>query len=191
MKKLLKDQNEWLDELPAMKQRSYCYMVLDTQDLTEYDRKRLELSVNILGVCQTLATSNAMLSAMGIKKEFDFCVLYETMNAVMNSKSFTDEQLKRHHDFLKEYDGIQKALELINLEVGDIWIDPDVDLLLLGFNFDEMQKIYNWSSDKIGIDTYYDIQEDYKKGKISFNEFISQARSILNNILSEPIKTKQ
>jgi len=191
MKELLKSQNDWLEELGAMKQRSHCYMVLDTQDLTEKDRKRLELSMSILGVCQTLATLNTMLKKLGTKKEFNSVIMYEALNAVINSKSLPENKLEEYHEFLREYNKIRGGLALIDRHIGDIWVDPDIDLLMLGFSLEEIEKIYNWSSDKIGIDTYYDVQEDYAKGKISFKEFIAKSRKTLNAILSEPVQTKQ
>ena len=187
MRELLKDQDEWLNELEAMKQRSHHYMVLDTRDIKKEDLRRLELYINILSVCHTLAIANAMLRNLGVSKEFDFSIMLETMNAVLNAKSLTDERLEKYHQFIKEYSRIKNGLELIDMNVGDICIDSDIDLLMIGFNLEEVEKIYNWSSEKIGIEHYFDIQEEYKDGKISFNKFITETKQILTAILANPL----
>lgn len=73
------------------------------------------------------------------------------------------------------------------MNVGDICIDSDIDLLMIGFNLEEVEKIYNWSSEKIGIEHYFDIQEEYKDGKISFKNFIAETKQILTAILANPL----
>lgn len=186
MKELLKDQNEWLKDLSRMRQRPNSYFVLDVQKLLKEDKRNLELCINMMDAAQTTAIFNAMSKSVGGSKKIDASIIYEAMNALLNSRSFTEKQLKKYFDFLAEFIHLQNSLVRLNRDIEDIWIDPDTGLLLLGYTHDQIEKIYNWSSDKLHVEEYWELQGCYDNNEIDFKIFLDKAKKILNTILEGP-----
>lgn len=155
------------------------YMILDVEHMRKVeDRKVFKLAMEILGTCQFFTVTNSLLKRTA---PVDTSILYQAIEHVLNQKPFNEEQLKQWFNFWIEFEEVCTLL-LRLYDTDRHYVSSDIDFMLFGFSYEEIEEARE--RDKSGelFDSYLDLSGDMRFKKISIPDFISQAQELIQKI---------
>lgn len=161
------------------------YLILNTQRLGYYDLSALKYTISIINVCQTVSGGNAMFKNLEINKELNADIMFEAMKSIIENVPFNEDQLQRYFLFLREYEKFTRALSEVYRDIDDLYIDANIDFMVLGYDKSQINYIHDCDSEKAHVNDYYELQGEFDNGKITVSQFIKKARNILNTIMKE------
>lgn len=107
------------------------YLVLDIKHfIYGEEREKLENSIKILNLINTILRANEVYEDIGVKTRIDPSILYEAVSAVMETKKFSKDQLERYYKCQQEVESYY--MSIIKIIEMDIYIPEEVEYILLG-----------------------------------------------------------
>ncbi|MDT0646334.1 hypothetical protein RM545_06495 [Zunongwangia sp. F260] len=185
---LVDEQLSGRERIELLGSEKWRYMLLDVKELGYETRQKMKTVIKILDVCQIVSRRNAMFKKLELGSTLDASIMYTAMNAILEGRAFDQQELECYFLFLREYENFRHASIDFLPGIDESWIDPDLDLLILGYDEEEIKRVWN-SNGELQGESYCDLQDAMVKSTITIKDFIEQGQKLVQGILY-PKKSK-
>ena len=174
----------WTENILKIQEESYKYALLRTEHLERADmEEQFFYNLQVLNMLSTLTYSNKMFQSMGSKKRFNMNILFDVQKAVLNDEPLSLKKAEVYFKLMAEFEVFVNEAKKLSPDIADIYIDTDVEMLLLGFTFKKQALIKSDKErGKLG-DLFFKLKYECIEGKISFKDFYEEASETFEDYL--------
>lgn len=155
-----KEQTEKANQIAA---NHHKFMVLDVENIKyTYNRKRFELAVEHLALCNSLNYIDEILEKTRSVERIDLSILFEALQHIQTDKPFNKTQLKKYFEAREQVEKITLIFESIS-DISEKLCFFEVDLILLGVSLSKQMDLEKEGLLTSLIDDYDAIINDAQK----------------------------
>lgn len=171
--------NQQMEKLSIKEISNHKHMVLNIEHLnyTE-DIQLFGYAIETLNLINTINWANKLYENAESKIRIETGILYKAIDALLNQRSFTDEELLEYFKVLRKTESLYKTL--LKFKEVETYIPYEAEFILLGMKFETLQRL-----DKHEIEN---IHEEYGNNycdaifrDMALDDFITRAKGIIKN----------
>lgn len=178
--------NYWKENILKMKEEYHNFLVLKVDHLPYSDDQRpLEMGVHVLNLCNSLKMVNDFFKKTGMKKSFDFNILYDVQKAIMNDEALPMGKLKEFYGLMKEVEKFASASANLFPGSEHWYIGTDIQMTLIGFPLRSQIEAEQLNGKNFGFlsDKIFELSMEVLEGKNSVENFSRTAKILCEKFL--------